>query len=47
MKSFDLLINRKILLYLNAKDKLLTIANVSKSWRDLIYSGFAWESLFS
>ena len=47
MKSLDLLIRRKICLFLNAKDKLLYMALLSSSWYDLIYSGFAWESLFN
>ena len=46
MKNLDLLVNRQICLYLNAKDKLKFMAKVSKSWRKLVYSGYAWESLF-
>lgn len=46
MKNFDLLINRSICLYLNARDKIKTLASVSKSWRELVYSGYTWERLF-
>ena len=46
MNNFDLLINRQICLLLNAEDKIKTLALVSKSWRTLIFSGYAWESLF-
>ena len=46
MENFDLLINRTICLYLNARDKVKTIALASKSWRKLVYSGYAWESIF-
>ena len=46
MENFDLLINRIICLYLNAKDKIKIISLASKSWRKLVYSGYAWESLF-
>ena len=46
MENFDLLIKRNIFLYLNAKDKIKTLALVSKSWRELVFSGYAWESLF-
>ena len=33
--------------FLNAHDKLKVIANVSKDWRLLVYSGYAWSSLFN
>ena len=34
------------MLYLNAKDKFLTIAKVSKGLNELVFSGYAWEYLF-
>ena len=46
MEKLDLLINRNIFLYLNAKEKIKTVSLVSKSWRELVFSGYAWESLF-
>ena len=46
MENFDLNINRYICLYLNAKDKIKVISLLSKSWRNLVFSGYAWESLF-
>ena len=33
--------------FLNAHDKLKVIANLSKQWRKLVYSGYAWTSLFN
>ena len=47
MENLDLLLNRCICLYLNARDKIKTLALVSKNWRSLILSGYAWESLFN
>ena len=47
MNKFDLLIRRIIALFLNAHDKIKTMALLSKEWNQFIYSGFAWESLFN
>ena len=46
MNKLDLLINRIIALYLDAKTKIFSMSLLNKSWNSLVYSGYGWETLF-